>query len=103
MADETDQHSSVRFARATSAAKQLGLPQCIELLQLVEGSAGGNWEKFDALLLEHAVDRGKESDRQALRISLVIRRMELEKEQIEEAKKRYPDVRRGKTTSGDAE
>jgi len=103
MADEADQHSSIRFARATSVAKQLSLPQCIELLQFVEGSTGGNWEKFDRLLLEHEIDRSKEGDLQALRISLVIRRMELEKAQIEETKKRYPDVRRGKTPSGDSE
>ncbi len=102
MADEADQNSSIRFARATSAARQVGLSQCIELLQLVEGSAGGNWEKFDALLLEHAVDRSKDGDLQALRISLIIRRMELEKAQIEEAKKRYPDVPRGKPPSDDA-
>jgi hypothetical protein len=103
MEDETDQHSSIRFARATRAVRQLGLPECIEFLQLVEGPAEGNWGKFDALLLEHAVDRNKESDRQALRISLVIRRMELEKAQIEEAKKRYPDARRGNPPSDDAE
>jgi len=103
MEDEPDQHSSIRFARATRAARQLNLPQCIELLRLAEGSAGENWGKFESLLLEHAVDRSKESDRQALRISLVIRRMELEKGQIEEAKKRYPDVRRGKNSSGNAE
>ena len=103
MEDEPDQHSSIRFARATRVARQLTLSDCVELLQLVEGAAGGNWKKFDSLLSKHAVDRGKEGDWQALRISLIVRRMELEKAQIEEGKKRYPDIRPGKPPSGDNE
>jgi hypothetical protein len=103
MVDEADQHSSIRFAKATRVASLLGLPESIELLQLVEGSSGGSWEKFNKLLLEHEVDRNEDSDRQALRISLIIRRMELEKAQLEETKKRYPDIRSKKNSSGDAE
>jgi len=101
-ADADDQHSSIRFAKATRIARALGMPQGIELLQLVEGSAGGDWEKFTQLLREHGVDQNVEGDRQALRIALIIRRMELEEAQWEETKKRYPDIDSKKNSLDDA-
>ena len=102
MTDETDEHSAIRFARASRAIRPLSLAECVELLQLVEGPIGGGWGKFEDLLSKHAIDHDKENDRQALRVSLIIRRMELEKAQIEEGKKRYPDTGRGRTPSDNA-
>jgi len=85
MVDDVE-HSSIRFARATRAIRHLTLAECIELLQLVEG-APGEWGKFEPALAEHGVDRNREDDKHALRISLLIRRMDLEKDQIEKGKK----------------
>ena len=48
------------------------------------------------------MDHNVESNREALRIALIIRRMELEEARLEETKKRYPDIPSKKTSLDDA-